>query len=140
MTYYMPQHLFNATVLGLALGQYVAETSPAEARAITDKAVSSYQDFYTEDDFLPEAEDCATRTLAWLRDTYGNDEQMMVAALAAFNDAVHKYNPDGNRKPWRLFNGLKFTSAREPVPDRSQKYFEDLARYFMHIQTGKIGG
>jgi hypothetical protein len=137
MTYYMSQDLFNAGVLAMALGQHVAEIDPASARQIQDKALRVYLDFYREDNFLPELEDCATRTLAWIRNIEP-DPQTQIAWLAALNKAAQRYQPNGKRKPWRLFNGLRYSSVRQPVPDRHIQYFKDLALYYLNIQTGKI--
>ena len=136
MAYYMPQDIFNCAVLALALGHFVCEEKP-EARSMIDEGLALYLDFYTEDDFLPDAEDCASRTLAWLRDQTANDRDMTFTWLAALNDAVLKYEPSGQRKPQRLFNGLALTSPRQPIPDRPIQYFKDLGLHFMNIQFGK---
>jgi len=137
MAYFMSQNLFNAVVLGMALGQHVAETDPVSAKRATDEMLSAYVDFYTEDHFLPELEDCATRTLAWVHNIAPEPRTQKLWLLALIK-AVSRYQPNGKRKPWRLFNGLRYTSARQPVPDRPIQYFKDLARYYLHIEAGKI--
>ena len=110
MTYYMPQHVFNGVALSIALGRFVGQNNPAEAQAIIAEGLQTYSNFYTQDDFLPEAEDCATRTLDWLREQAKDDPKVTFALLAALNDAVLKYQPNGDKKPWRLFNGMKLSA------------------------------
>lgn len=135
--FYMPQDLFNCVVLALALGQFVGHTQP-EAHSITDTFIKRYLDFYTEDDFLSEAQDCAARTLNWLRGQNLTSGNQILVWLSALSQAAQKYKPNGERKPRRIFNGLRFTSARMPIPDRSNQYFKDLGLYFLSIQFGRI--
>ena len=136
----MPQDLFNSAVLAVTLGKFVGDGNPGQAQDIIDRAMRSYLDFYTQDNFLPEVEDSATRTLMWLRETYPNDQKMILVALTALSDAAMKFDPNGDRKRRRFFNGLRFTSATQPVPERQGRYFQDLTLYYLNIQLGKIGG
>jgi len=137
MTYYMPQDLFNLVVLALALGKSVAETSasPVQAESIIERGLRPYISFYTEDSWRAEAEDCAARTLTWLKDS---EPDGVAAWLGVLTKTVRRYEPTGKRKPWRLFNGLKVTSSRQPILNRTEQYFNDLARYYMHIKLGTI--
>jgi hypothetical protein len=137
VAYYMPQELFNCTVLALALGNFLSEEKP-EVRSVLHEGLRVYLDFYTEDDFLPDAEDCAARTLGWIRGQTSNGRDMTFAWLTALNDAVLQYEPSGEPKPQRSFDGLAQASSQQPVPDRPLRYFKDLGLYYLNIQFEKI--
>lgn len=133
----MNQELFNSFVLMLALAKLIGE-SDSQVLEMLEKTVHFYLESYDEDDFLPEAEDCAARTLDWLQNQSLTNEDQTLPWLAALCDAVEKYKPNGERKPRRLFNGRWFRSARQPVTNRASQYFKDLGLYFLSIQLGKI--
>lgn len=138
MTHYMPQDLFDTIVLALALARFVGEDSPEKVKDAIGRMNRSYLDFYKHDHYLTEAQDCADRTLEWLRGLNPGEEAKALTWLAALNEAAEVYLPNGERKPWRLINGLWFTSTRQPPPDRRIQYFKNLTLYFVNIQTGKI--
>lgn len=133
--YYMDQELFNYLVLVLVLVKFVGKND-AQAQAMTAECVQRYLDFYTDDNFLPEAEDCAERTFSWLHAQHGTDGGRTL--LTALLNAARKYKPNGKRKiPW-LFGGFWFQRKRPPIHNRSVQYFKDLGLYFINITFGKI--
>ena len=137
MARYMDQELFNSVVLRLAAGRFIEKTKP-EAHSITQNYLYRYVEYFSEDDFLPEAEDCARRTVTWLQKHNLTGAEQTLQWLISLYQASQKYKPDGERRPVRLFGGLWFNSKRRPLPDRNHQCFKDLGCYFLNLQAGKI--
>lgn len=158
MAHYMPQDLFNQTAMGLAEMEWVSRNDGglynAQRRGISKKLNESlqvYLDYYTDDDFLPEAEECAEEILDWVRTESEHNTDNTASILAvrtefknpnddtalilAMNEAVLKYKPNGKlRPPWPFTGlGLWFTSARAPVANRKDQCLKDLALYYFNV-------
>lgn len=136
MTYYMRQNLFNTTVFSIAFSR-VVDIDQNEKEKIIEEALSRYRSFYKDDDFEDEAFQCALKAADWIRDV-GSDPRAQTAWMNALVNVSMKYEPNGKKKPWRLLNGLRYTSDRAPPFNRTKKFFESLAQYYMSIQSGRI--
>ena len=139
MAHYMPQDLFNQTAMGLAEMEWVSRNNGglynSQRRGISKKLNESlqvYLDYYTDDDFLPEAEECAEEILDWVRREFKHHNDN-TALILAMNEAVLKYKPNGKRKPSWPGLGLWFTSARALVENRKDQCLKDLALYYFNV-------
>ena len=154
MVLYMPQDLFNQTAMAIAAMQWINRNDAGLHRGISKKLNDSlqvYLDYYTDDDFLPEAQECAEDILNWVRKEFehNNDNTGSILAvrtefknpddttllMVAMYEAVLSYKPNGKRKPpWPISGlGLWFTSARSPVENRKDQCLKDLALYYFNV-------
>ena len=103
MTHYMNQDLFNQTVMTLAAMTMLIEhpdNTPAktlEAQQVLDKAIQAYLNYYTEDDFLSEAKECASTVIDWIRKGSGSYDEKW-ETLILLNGATQRFKPNGKRK------------------------------------------
>jgi hypothetical protein len=134
MPQFMSQDLFNTSVVHVAwLRNYPGVDSKVAEQSVV-KALSSYVDYYSDDDFQTEMRR-AVDVVKWAEETEPGNAFGIYESLRR---AVTKYRPDGRRKGWKLIKGLWFTSERSRPPDRFQAFIRDMMMYYAGIQCGRM--
>lgn len=137
MSRYMNQDLFNRLAINIAWMRRIPTGDGALTERATQGMFASYRRSLPQDHFEQELLRAADAYNGWLLQTYPTEPEQS-AWFDIFRHATEYFEPDGRRKRQPLFNGIWFTAAKTPPPDRFAQFMKDLARYFINVQAGKI--
>jgi hypothetical protein len=133
----MDQDLFNTLAINIAWMRRIPTGNAADTERAIQDMLGTYRRSLPQDHFESELLRAADAYNGWLLQTYPTEPEQ-AAWFAIFRHAVEHFEPNGKRKRRRLLNGIKYTAAKTPPPDRFGQFMKDLALYFLNVQAGKI--
>ncbi|MGD9642970.1 MAG: hypothetical protein AB7V08_09550 [Elusimicrobiales bacterium] len=133
MARYINQNTFNAFTV-VATGHLLF--NPPGFLDMVFKIAGSLQEDYKDENLVKDIAD-AGREVALLIEKEFPPEELHTQFMQ-IQFCIKNYNPDGTKRPFRIFNGILFSSEKSPIQNLAKNCSADVAAYISLVSKGTI--
>ena len=125
----MPQSLFNLNVVVTALR---CRASGCSTEEMAGSLAQGFKNAYADRNLAEDISEAASATIKMVDALMpAGCEAQVIPTLFKLEYWVEKYEPDGKRKPWKLFNGTRFNFSAVELDQKKVKCQADMCCYLL---------
>lgn len=133
MSRYIDQGTFNTAAV-IATGHLMF--NPPAFIDVVFKIAESFKDSYKDETLVKDISDAGREIALLLEKAFPREEQLNQLTQIQF--CIKKYNPDGTKIPFRIFNGVLFSAEKSPIQNLAKNCVADVTAYMSLVSKGTI--
>lgn len=133
MASYMPQQLFNMCAVGAAKIS-VVHGEPIEP--VSDYVAQQYNQTHRDEHLPEDIAFAAESILVYLRSA--RPEHSLLQRLTQLEFCIKHYEPDGRKRPTKLFGGTWFNKESAPLQNKAKNCVAQILAYDLLVISGSI--
>lgn len=133
MARYISQDTFDTAAV-IATGHLLF--NPPGFVDVVFKIAESFKEDYKDESLVKDIAD-AGREIAILFEKAFPPEELH-KELTQIQFCIKNYKPDGTKRPFRIFNGVLFSSEKSPIQNLAKNCSADVAAYISLVSKGTI--
>lgn len=135
MSGYISQNTFNTAAVIAAEHLMFNPTSFID---VVFKIAENYRGSYKDDTLVKDVADAGREIALLLEKAFPGPPEEQHKQLTQILYCTVKYNPDGSKIPFRIFNGTLFNSEKAHIHDLAKNSATDIAAYISLVSKGII--
>ena len=133
MASYMPQQLFNMCAVAAAKFSLL-HGEPIEP--VSEYVAQQYSHMHRDEHLLEDIATAAKAILQYLRSA--GPEHLLLEHLRQMEFCIKHYEPDGRKRPTKLFGGSWFNKEQAPLQDKAKHCVAHILAYNLRVIGGSI--